>query len=183
MEAITQLQLQTRLLLVNSATFASLATVTDPDMYRTDNPFRRTARKVTFATVTLCWYYKDAKRRQQAAAGQPADFKPKPRQWGVRIPKTPLVAHRLRSGKCHAYLEAMVPRSRAHYFRSDTGERIDQELAPFLKNRTSDPTEPRDYKLANVAEITLNGTRYTVAPAADELGFYFPDEEPAAIAQ
>jgi hypothetical protein len=190
-ESTTQLQLERILMATNRCQFVSLTAVTDPDMNKRNNPFAGFARKVSFATGVICWQYSSAVNRQRAresTGNQPvAKFVSMPRTWGSRIKGTPLVSYQTEN-EVRLYLELKRQAVQFHYFDRHTHHRIDlAELTPFLTKRETESNRQevdqqvvlRDYRLINIAELTLAGIRYTIAPAAAELQAYFPKAKAA----
>ncbi|GAB5444348.1 MAG: hypothetical protein Fues2KO_46970 [Fuerstiella sp.] len=196
-QAITQRKLEQMLMATNRCQFISLASITDPDMRKRNNPYHGSVRKVTFARGVINWQYERTVRRQQVREGQAesladADFKAHARQWGSRIKHTPLVSHTAGAdGEQRLYLELKREAFTPHYFDRNTGQRLTDiqlaELDKFLREErpgrqpVAKPVVLRDYRLDRIAELTMSGTRYTIAPAATELQTYFPspDASPA----
>lgn len=184
MTAITQHELETMLMQTARCQFVQLATVTDPDMRKRGNP-HFTARKVSIVNGVINWRYARAVKQQLLREGKRADadvFRAFPRKWGQRVKHTPLVSHIAGDeGTCRLYLETKIERRVNHYFCRETGKRIDEsELAPWLRDPgpsrqgTDREIILRDFALANIAELTMGGIRYAIAPAVTELQTYLP---------
>lgn len=174
--------------------FVSFTSVANPNMRIRNNPFaakdaadRMLARKITIARGCIGFRYQSSVRRQQAREGKAkADFVAGPRKWGSRIKGTPLVSHTGGpDGRQLLYLEVKIEHRGEKYFDRNTGQSIPLEtIQPHLRSCESRqpirrPVILRDYRLTNLAELTLDGTRYTIAPAAAELQTYFPTRAPA----
>lgn len=191
MPSIRRKKLESLLFGVSQSTFVSLTTVTQPDMLKRGNPFAEVARKVTIVVGVIAWQYGRTVNRQRERESRPTDFQAMPRQWGQRIKNTPLVSHVVgEEGETRIYLEVKIESRTAHYFDRETNQRIpEDQLQPFL--RPDSPTRQnldrevtlRDYRLDHIAELTLNGTRYTIAPAVSELRKYFPPQSTAGAAK
>ena len=180
MTAITVRKLENLLRKTARCQFVSVSAVTDPDMVKRANRFGA-ARKVTvISSATINWSYRQRQRRLQIRSGLPATFRPKRRTWGKKLPQCPLVEYQSADAKRpKLYLELMVLPDRVSefYFDPKTLRRIPTaKLQPFLKPRVG---ELRDYALSSIGEITIEGVRYHVNPAAAELAKYFARKRPA----
>lgn len=165
---ITTTQLEAKLAAVKGNTFANITTVTDARLRKTGNPFG-TVYKRSNLNVSLGWHYKNAVQRQQAREGQPVDFTPQPRKWGQRREGTPLVDHK---GK--VYAEAKPEKVfGTEYFHVVDGEEIPltkEDVTPFLPQRKKPATQDsiekeifcRDYALASIKHIAMEGEQFTV---------------------
>lgn len=189
----TQLQLERILMATSRSQFVSLTAVTDPDMRKRNNPFVGVVRKVSMVVGVICWNYASAVNRQRVreagSAASTTRFESVPRHWGSRIKGTPLVSHvSAGDGQTVLYLEVKVQSRTVHYFDRDTHCSINRDdLHPFLTSRETESNRQgvdrqivlRDFRLTNIAELTLAGIRYTIAPAATELQNYFPKAKAA----
>jgi hypothetical protein len=193
-KSIDQVQLEQLLYATHRSTFVALTAVTAPAMRKTKNPHLN-ARKVSILTGVLCWHYTSTVNRQRAREYRPTDFKALRRSWGRRIKGTPLVTHKRRPSKRdledhphRLYLEVKIERRSVHFFNPDTKKKIQPgRIKPWLivpsKTRQELDCEItlRDFALENIAEITIGGERYTIAPAAEELQRYFPAPKPTVV--
>jgi len=204
MESIDTVELEAVLSGIPRANMLSISAVTDPDMRSRHNPFctqdgRRWVshvRKVSFlsgALINVSYNNMVDKRRLQEYAAYRSGCKlisqRNPRAWGVNRDDCPLVAHTV-SGEQRLYLHVVVQHRVDHFFDVRTGRKIRGEdfadLLPFLNERDSGyasqklrcPVVVKDFRLENVAEITANKVRYSIAPAAEELAAYFPRPKP-----
>ena len=186
LKSIGQKALERLLFAVSRSRMVSFASVTDPDMTKTDNPFFGTVRKVTFGIGVICWNYGRTVNRQRVREGKRDDFKSKHRSWGLRVKGTPLVSHIDSDHKARLYLEIKIQSRHSHYIDTTTGKPLTPRrlkvLAKFLtpiaptRQQLDKTICLRDYRLDHIAELSLDGTRYTIAPAARELQLYFPSK-------
>jgi len=191
--SIPQTKLESLLFGVSRCAFISFTAITTPDMRRTGNKYADTARKVTIGRGEICWRYSSAVNRQRARENSDRPkraltrFVAQARKWGSRLKGTPLVSYTSPTDKTRLlYLEIKVEARTEHYFDSKTRKRIPAtKINPFLKSASAQPQQGvnreivlRDYRLDHLAELTLNGTRYTIAPAAADLLKFFPAPKP-----
>lgn len=193
--SITQRELERMLMATDRCQFVSLTCITDPEMRKRNNPFFGAVRKVSIASGVVCWQYERTVNRQRSREGAPTDFKARRRAWGSRIKNTPLVSHvTADGGETRLYLEVKIERSHAHYFDRTTGKKIEgdslEALRKYFPKRSGSgrqhverPVVLRDYRILNIAELTIAGKRYKIAPADAELAQYFPQSEAPATAQ
>lgn len=182
-KSIGQKALERLLFAVSRSRMVSFASVTEPDMRKTDNPFVGTVRKVTFGTGVICWSYARTVNRQRVREAKRDDFRARLRTWGSRVRGTPLVAYTT-PVRTWLYLEIKIESRHSHYIDTSTGKpltpkrlkELSRFLTPIAPNRQDlDKTIClRDYRLDHIAELTLDGTRYMIAPAARELQLYYP---------
>lgn len=188
MKSITQSELESLFFATDKAQFVSFVSVTDPSMRKRDNPYS-TARKVSLVNGTINWIYSRTVNRQRGREQKVMDFRALERKWGSRVKGTPLVSHVVADqGETRLYLEVKVERRTFLYFDPETHQRIDESLIePFLKEPDPNPRQDlereivlRDYRLTSIAELTIGGEQYRIAPAAEELLTYIPAPKPKA---
>lgn len=188
MKSITQSELEALLFATKETQFVSFVSVTDPDMRKRDNP-HPDARKVSIVVGCINWTYSRTVNRQRGREQKVMDFRALERKWGTRVKGCPLVSHVVADqGETRLYLEVKVERRNFLYFEPETAKRIDAKLLePFLKEPDPNPRQDlereivlRDYRLLNIAELTLGGEQYRIAPAAAELLTYIPAPKPKA---
>jgi hypothetical protein len=193
---------------ISRSNLLSITAITDPDMTVRRNPFcsqdgrrwKSHVRKVSFLTgalinVSYSRIVNSRRLKEYAEQLRPGtDLQPRqthPRAWGEHETAGPLVTHTV--GDDHRlYLHLVVQGRWDHFFDQRTGRKIRGEdfddLKPFLNDRDAgyrsqglrSPVIVKDFALANLAEITANKIRYTIAPAATELQTYFPAKPKAA---
>ncbi len=123
-------------------------------------------------------------------AGEVEHFTPEPRAWGVRLhalmsgektrmcplvwkPDTAPTSNAVESvtaiPPAQLYLELKVQKSLDHVYKLGTRPVSDSEVEPYLPKRTEGarqevekPIILRDYKLASVVEITIDGENYLI---------------------
>lgn len=167
---------------VNTATFATLHTITDARLNKTykrpsfigvgttveDNPYGQVWKR-SRVNVTLNpsdTGYGDSVNRQREREGNAADFQPQARKWGTHIPGTPLLTH---EGK--RYLSCKVEKSFEHEYFNEEGVLSDEAVAPFKRSKKSSAESQgverevvaRPYGLENVRKIALGGAVYVIA--------------------
>jgi len=152
---------------------AQPVTITVEVKARLNKKNRETKEKCPFVNVTkvsrvngfIGWIYTNSVNNQRGREGQKANFEAQPRKWGERLAGTPLVAHK---GKL--YVELKVEKALATEYFAD-GEKVDVEvLVPYLPPRRNESGRQgvekaiilRDYGLAGIKEITINGELFVV---------------------
>jgi hypothetical protein len=187
-KSITQSELEALFFATDKTQFVSFVSVTDPSMRKRENPYSK-ARKVSLVVGVVNWTYSKTVNRQRGREQKVMNFRALERKWGTRVKGTPLVSHVVADqGETRLYLEVKVERRTFLYFDSETRERIDEAaIEPFLKDPDPNPRQDldreivlRDYRLISIAELTLGGEQYRIAPAADELLTYIPAPKPEA---
>jgi len=159
----------------------SLTTVTNPAMRKSGNPFPN-ARKVSIATGIICWRYSRAVNNQRVREDKTPDFKALKRQWGRKLKRNPLVSLRKKGSGVHHYLDLKLERRTELFFDAETKKKITKDqLLPWLQKRAPQWRQGlwkevvlRDFALPNIAEISVNGEQYRIAPAIDEVQSYIP---------
>lgn len=145
------------------ATAVTICTQTLPPMRKTDNPYRD-AIKISRVNGIIGWIYANAVNRQRLREDKDANFVVEPRKWGTRIQGTPLVEHK---GKY--YLELKVEKSLDHEYKLGderiSFDQIKEFLRPtptMLKQKLDKEVILRDYDLANITSININGQYYEI---------------------
>jgi hypothetical protein len=186
MKSITQDELEALFFDTDRTQFVSFVSVTDPDMHKRKNPHPK-ARKVSIVVGVINFQYSRTVNTQRTREQRTADFKALRRKWGKRLKGCPLVKHAKKGeSEERLYLEVKLERRSALYFEPTTGKKIkESKLAPFLKGPDSNPRQQlnreitlRDYRLTSIAELTMNGKQYRIAPAAAELQTYIQAPKP-----
>jgi hypothetical protein len=174
---ITSEALVELLLTVRGAKIVSIETRTEPRLLAkhpssgAPNPFKGNVVKVSRVNGIINWRYGNSVNRQRVREGLAPDFAAVPRKWGVRLPGTPLVEHDGRT-----YLELKVER-----FMEQRYDSLDGRELPFAAVEAYLPSRGasrqgvereivvRDYDLANIVSLRLDGVVYLVrARAATE---------------
>lgn len=164
MKVITKQDFRAMLEGMKGATFATLITLTDPNLKKTGNNLGK-VEKVSRVNVTLAFNYENAVNRQREREGAEKDFEAAPRQWGKKIHPM-LVEHK---GKI--YLEAKVERSLGHHYQDENGKEIPEEMVkPFLPAKSSSSRQGtekeipvRDYALDSIVSVAIAGEEYVIA--------------------
>jgi hypothetical protein len=165
MKNITIIDLQVRLAQLRTATFATITTITEPSMNKGGNPFYGRLTKKTVSEVTLNFIYANSVNTQREKENKSLEetpvFVPHARKWGEKIQGTCLVQH-----KGNVYVEARFGKqiAKSEYF-CDGAPIAKTEIAMYLKESNSNAEHQgvsrenevimRDYKLSNVAALTL----------------------------
>lgn len=187
MKAISQAELEDLFFATDKTQFVSFVSVTCPAMRKRQNPYPN-AKKVSLVVGVVNWTYSKTVNRQRGREQKTMNFRAMERTWGTRIKGTPLVSYVCGAeGETRLYLEVKVERRSFLYFDSETHQRIDEELIlPFLREHEPNSRQGvdreiilRDYRLLHIAELTIGGAQYRVAPAAAELLTYIPAPKPA----
>lgn len=162
MKTITKSELTDLLKTIRGTTFLSIESQTKPKL-KSGNPFPHLV-KISHVNGCAGFNYENSVNRQSVKEDGNADFEAKPRKWGKRIPKTPLVEH---NGKF--YLELKVENSNSEYFDySSNNKRINPESVKDWQYKKSsrqgvkNEVIVRDYSLDNIQRIKLNKKEYIV---------------------
>lgn len=158
--------------------FASLVHIGKPSQIKTGSPNPGGIVKKQHILINWGkWRYGSALEAQAKREGKEIEFEIKSRNWGVRLPNSPLVHLIKKDGSEHYYIEAKVEDvlSPAIYSCKDTGKTFDlEEVKPYLnsyrkpkkESSTQDELEKkiivRDYKISGVLELVHAGTKYLV---------------------
>lgn len=186
MKSISQSELEALFLRTDKTQFVSFVSVTDPAMRKRENPHPK-ARKVSMVVGVVNWTYSKTVNRQREREQKVMDFRALERKWGQRMKGTPLVSHvTAGEGETRLYLEVKIERRSFLYFDSETHKRIDEAvIAPFLQEPSDNPRQDlqreivlRDYRLTSIAELTMAGEQYRIAPASAELQTYIKPPKP-----
>lgn len=204
MQSIDALKLEDILRRISRSNMVSFTAITEPDMRKRDNPYCTkhgrqwvsNVRKVSFLVSSLInvSFNRIVDRRRLEEFQYSGQLKPSrkrnPRAWGAHESDGPLVFHEV-NGDSRLYLHVVVQRRFDHFFDTTTNKKLQpSDLAGWLNPRDSGyanqglnrPVVVKDFALKNVAELTANGNRYTIAPAATELERYLPRTKPTATA-
>lgn len=146
---------------------------TAPDMRKTDNPYVGAVKVARVNGMGGAWNYEDGVNRLRDKEDKPMDFTAFPRKWGQRVLHddgrlTGLVQHE-KDGVTKWYVEMRVLRSLQHEYRFN-GAVLDSALIhPFLRQKQEGsrqeldrPLILRDYSVANIRQITMDGVVYDV---------------------
>ncbi len=151
-------------LAVNTGTrIVTITTRTDPRLRKTGNPYAGNVVKVQALNGVLNYDYEAAVNRQRGREEKAGDFQACSRQWGERIPGTPIVEHK---GK--TYLSVKVERCLWRRFETiDTAELIDPaELDPFMPAKAGSrqgidrEVIERTIAIDSIVSIRMNGQTY-----------------------
>jgi hypothetical protein len=161
--------------------FISLTTITTPNMRKRGNPFPN-ARKLSLCVGAINWRYSRSVNRQRIREDKTPDFIAKTRQWGRKLKRNPLVSLRKKKQGMSYYLDLKLERRTELFFDSETRRKITKdELLPWLISPSPQRRQGlfkevilRDFSLTNIAEISVNGEQYRIAPAIDEVQLYIP---------
>jgi len=164
---VSRANLLKMLLTTKGATMVSVMTSTDPGK---SAKHKGIVEKHSYINGCLNAKYENSVNRQQGREGGEMDFVAKPRKWGVRIPKTPVVHHINKAQEEKHYLTIHVHKVYGtKYLVSGLEvdrETVEQHLKPHRSQKTEQNVEkeiiPRDYDLANVKVLTMKGTRYVI---------------------
>lgn len=179
MPTISLNDLQNNLQNMDQTVLATVRTVTEPDMRKTNNPFYGKVFKVQDLSATVgSWSYSKAvnTRRQKEwlkalltdeNTPKPEEFVPKARRWGQRVPNTPFVEH-----KGQYYVELSVHDCLRQKFVDDQGKEVSKALLePWLTEKGEEgarqglekPVTLRDVKIENIVSINYAGQIVQVA--------------------
>lgn len=190
MKSITQSELQDLFFATDKTQFVSFVSITDPAMRKRNNP-HPDARKVSMVTAVINWTYSRTVNTQRRREHKRPNFKALRRKWGRKINGTPLVAHKTADDESKFYLEVKIERRHVLYFNPKTRRKISPaKLEPFLKPIEKNERQKldrevilRDYQLTGIAELTIAGQQYRIAPAAKELLLYLAPKPKKAKAK
>lgn len=173
MKTLTSNELAQNLQSMDSTVLATVRTVTEPEMRKTNNPFYGKVFKVQDLSASIgSWSYaksvNDRRIREWKKAlltdentPKPEEFVPKARQWGQRVLNTPFVEH-----KGQLYVELSVHDCLRQKFVDDQGKEVSKALLePWLTEKKAEgalqglekPVTLRDFKVENIVSIKYAG--------------------------
>lgn len=168
---LTKDQLVATLSAVKGTTFATLETVTDPDMRKTGNPYVGRVKKHTRINCTFGANYENAVNRQGEREGleNAGEFE------ALKLPYGNwLVPHKLIEHKGAVQVRVMCnPHMKPDVSYTLDGQPMDVSvIKPFMPEKKASARQeefgierevvPRNYKLESIKAITVNGTRYEI---------------------
>jgi hypothetical protein len=164
-QEITRRALELKIRELKGAKIATIVSETVPAMRKTDNPFHGRIRKVSRTNVVLNCVYQNSVNNQREREDLERNFEPEPRKWGQRIVGTGLVEH---NGEL--YLETKIQRTLGYTYIDQSGSEVDPAIInPYLPKRVEGerqgvekPVIWRDYKLASIRELVVDGTTFVV---------------------
>lgn len=170
---ITLQNLQSALQTTKGAKIVSLVTVTIPDLKVNTNTlckFDYELLKVSYINGIINFNYAAAVNKQREREGKEADFVPSPRKWGTRLKDSPFISHVLKTGEHKLYLEVKIEKSINHIYYIPSIKKIisDNEVKPYLREKPESKQDVekeivlRDYNVANIAAITVDGQGYFI---------------------
>ncbi len=154
--------------------FASIVASTIPRQVKTDSPWDGMIGKIAHLQINWgAWRYGSALANQAKREGKDLTFDVKPRQWGTRLPNSPLVHHVDKQGEEKYYIAAKIEEvlTPSKYFDASTGVSLTkEEVLPFLRfNKPSTTQEglekeviERDYALTSIVELHALGNVYHI---------------------
>lgn len=160
--SVNKMELVRALMQLTSATPATFVAITDVKLNKS-NPYFGRLQKKQRSNVFINFDYENSVNKALIKEGKTPDFKAKPRQWGNRIPNTPLILH-----KNVYYLEARFLKHEPHVEYFLDGDSIEKEMIenhlPPERNEAKHGLEEaiiiRDFKIDSIHEITVNGIHY-----------------------
>jgi len=159
MKQISVNDLVNKLMTIEPNTEATIKTLTDPKLKKTNNPYEGVLKE-SVSQVTLNYRYSDEVNRQRAREGAEFDFTPKPRKWGTRLGETALITH-----NSQIYVSACFRSVDSTKYLHE-GNEIDKTLLeqwiPVRKSQADKQglaTEVivRDFKLNSLVSIQIEG--------------------------
>lgn len=169
MKTVSQSQLAQMLSGIAHATFATLSAITT--VKTVANCPLGEVRKLSRVNVTLAHNYANSVNAQRAREGLATDFVPVARKWGKHVAPA-LIEH-----KGAFYMATRVNRSLGHSYLTRNAQGFWQvtdasKVAPYLppvrdsgRQGTDKAILERDYSLANLVSLVVNGERLRVRGA------------------
>ena len=164
------------------ATFVTTETVTDPDMRKTGNPFIG-VKKLSVVNGTIGYIYDNVLVNRAAKEGIVFSGNVKPHAWGDMNHNHTLRINRKSGDK---YLSIMIKKCLVppRYIMPNGTEIPAADLKPYMPEKYESSTQDcleekiivRDYKLASIVSIRMDGEAYTVIHTVDT-----PVNAPATI--
>lgn len=160
--SVNKMELVRALMQLTSATPATFVALTEVKLNKS-NPYYGRLQKKQRSNVFINFDYENSVNIALAKEGKSPDFKAKSRQWGNRIPNTPLILH-----KNTYYLEARFLKHEPHVEYFLDGDAVEKEMIEDYLPREREEakhglTEPiiiRDFKIDSIHEITVKGILY-----------------------
>ena len=163
---ITTNQLFDILASIRGAKFATITTLTDVAMRKTNNPYAGLVKKLSSMNVTLNFIYRNSVNAQRAKEGNQEEFVPHERKWGKKIQGTMFVEH-----KGEFYVEAKMNGAPQNVVYLLENEVIEKEvISEFLPAKSSNKEHQgvekeivlRDFKMASIVGLKVDGQEYVV---------------------
>ena len=145
--------------------FIGLTTLTDARLLKTGNPFGRVFKKARFL-ANIGFHYSNSLDNQAKREGKNIDFQVKPRQWGKRLPNSPLVVHTNKKNETKYYLECKREETYEENYFLENGAPIEKSaIQDFFKKSYSSSTQSEldkkiilnDILLDNILSMRING--------------------------
>lgn len=147
---------------IKGNTFVSLDIKSEPRMRKTDNPYMG-AEKIVRLSGAINFDYGNSVNSQLVREGKEADFKPKPRKWGVR--EGNWITH-----KGNHYLNVKVQDSSEPIYLYNDVKIEKAKLEPWLQKSSKPKTQEdletevvvRDVKIDSIKIIRMKGEEFVV---------------------
>lgn len=138
--------------------FVTIVATTEPKMNKTSNPFFGNCYKTSRVNGSIQFDYESNVNAQKNREGDTPDFVAQAPTWGTRVGNSCVIVH-----NSNFYFYVRVLGSLAHAYHDANGKLIDANaVKPFLPVRKPSIIIVRKYALANIREITVNGTHYAI---------------------
>ncbi len=145
--------------------FVTIVATTEPKMRKTGNPLFGKVFKTSRVNGSIQFDYENNVNAQKMREGQTPDFKAQAPVWGTRVGDSCLILH-----NSNFYFYVRIIKSLGYAYHTADGKPIDAtEVTPYLYERKASATQELDkeiivrkYALANIREITINGTHYQI---------------------
>jgi len=153
--------------------FINILSMTEPDMYLTDNPFRGRVKKITIAPMQFGYDYEKSVNNRLEKNGLETSFIGEPLKWGhwVKGMENKVIEH-----KDELYMRTYcVRKSNPHIYYILDGKLVTKEefeiIKTFFKKSSSSKKQdesglteefqvkPRTYKLSSLIAVTINKKR------------------------
>lgn len=156
--------------IATASPFLTLTTLTEPSWISRSpkvNPFYGEVWKLARINIEACIDYKDWINRRRRSEGKPASFEAKPRKWGSRLIKLPIVEH-TKHGEGWLYLSCWALESLNYEYHTVNHTIINKKVVdPYVRQ----PQTPDYYGLDSEAIYREYRLDHIVAVVKGSRGF------------
>lgn len=171
---LTHSQFAAYLATTKGCQFINIWTITEPDMYKKDNPFYGRVQKVSACQMQFGYSYENAVNNRLEKVGCESDFVAEPLPWGEWLHPNKVITHKDTLYIRTYNVKGVKPRT--FYFldgRLATPEQYEEFKAHFkpCKSTSSRQTEagltenqvkPKNYKFGSILRLSMNGDIITL---------------------
>lgn len=171
---LTHEQFTAYLASVKGCQFINIWTITEPDMYLKDNPFKGRVQKVSATHMQFGYCYQNAVNNRLEKVGCEGDFVAEPLPWGEWVLPNKVITHKDTLYLRTYNVKGAKPRS---FFFLDGRLATQEQYAEFSKffkpvksasnkqtekGLTENQVKVKNYKFASILRLSMNGDIITL---------------------